>query len=570
MRLYQIQVTSTRAFSKQEFDLIQLAAEAQSREIILQSGRGKILDRNGDTFVGQEKWRVIVFPQTKEQIELRKGKFQQMSAILDFPIHLLTSKLQTIKHPVFLSYPDRRDLTLTNDQARKIRSLQIPGMIVVRSDGRMLHQQVGQQVIGQVLRQPFILEQQYKEELDRGIYTRQSRVGISGIEAAFEKELHGSKEKILHYYRTRHGRPLLGAEVKIVEKREPKAMSPHTVVTTLDKEIQQQVESILEKYRVTEGAIVVQEIKTGDILAMASAPMGHVVENDMNPWDHRALMEATPGSIFKLLIAIVGLEEGLVSVQTPFYCKGVWEAFRLKDANGKGHGTKTFAQAFAHSCNLYFGSLSKQLGRKQIEKYARQMGFNQKIMWSSKSRRHAPNEHKGMIFSPSTDPKDIGAVVQTGIGQRDVKITPVQAANLVTALFHQGKTYSPRLVAEVRDANGRVVERFPRKMLPHSKKLKEGTSLAIRQMMRETVTDGTAISLKNAKWKLAGKTGTAQVGVNKDRFHKWMIGFGPYEQPRYSVAVLVRSVKNPDDPRARQIFGQVMDVLAHIENKSRD
>ena len=209
-------------------------------------------------------------------------------------------------------------------------------------------------------------------------------------------------------------------------------------------------------------------------------------------------------------------------------------------------------------------------GENRLKSMLVKWGLTKRLCESSKSRRHAPNEHKGMIFSPSTDPKDIGAVVQTGIGQRDVKITPVQAANLVTALFHQGKTYSPRLVAEVRDANGRVVERFPRKMLPHSKKLKEGTSLAIRQMMRETVTDGTAISLKNAKWKLAGKTGTAQVGVNKDRFHKWMIGFGPYEQPRYSVAVLVRSVKNPDDPRARQIFGQVMDVLAHIENKSRD
>lgn len=570
LRLYQIQVIETRSFSKQEFDLIQLAAEAQSREMILESGRGKILDRHGEVFVGQEKWRVIVFPHTKEQIRLRKTKFQQVSAILHFPIHPLLSKLQSIHHPVFLSYPDRSDLTLTKDQVSKLRALNIPGILVVRSDGRMLQRQVGQQIIGQVIRQPFILEQLYKDELDQGIYTRQSRVGISGIEAAFEKELHGSKEKILHYYHTRHGHPLLGAEAKIVEKKEPKALSPQTIVTTLDKDIQQLAEYILEKNNVIEGAIVVQEIKTGDILAVASTPMGHTVQSERNPWDHRALMEATPGSIFKLLIAIAGLEEGLVSVHSPFYCKGVWEAFHLKDANGKGHGKGTFAQAFAQSCNLYFGSLSKRLGRKKIEKYALQMGFNQKIMWSTKSRKQVPNEHKGMIFSPLTEPKDVGAVVQTGIGQRDVKITPIQAATLVTSLFHQGVTYSPRMITEIRHANGKVMERFPMKKLPHSKKLKKSTSDAVRQMMRETVTHGTASSLRKAKWKLAGKTGTAQVGIKKDRFHKWMVGFGPYEQPRYSVVVLVKSVKNPNDRRATHIFGQVMDALANVEKKRRD
>src|SRR5690606_14172341 len=106
VRLYQIQVTATRSFSKQEFDLIQLASEAQSREMILQSGRGKILDRNGEAFVGQDQWRLMVFPQTKEQISLRKSKFLQVSAIIDFPFERLQTTLQTIRYPIVLSYPD--------------------------------------------------------------------------------------------------------------------------------------------------------------------------------------------------------------------------------------------------------------------------------------------------------------------------------------------------------------------------------------------------------------------------------------------------------------------------------
>lgn len=571
VRLYQIQVTATRSFSKQEFDLIQLASEAQSREMILQSGRGKILDRNGEAFVGQDQWRLMVFPQTKEQISLRKSKFLQVSAIIDFPFERLQTTLQTIRYPIVLSYPDRRELVLTDEQVTKLKALDIPGVLVVRSDGRMTARQIGQQLIGQVIRQPFILERLYKEQLEKGIYTKQSRVGISGLEAVFEKELHGSKETILHYTHTRHGKPLLGAEIKIVERREPKSLSPHVIVTTLDKTIQQQVEHLLEKHRVTEGAIVVQEIQQGDILAAASAPLGSKMQDDKNPWDHRAFMEATPGSVFKLLIAIAGLEEGFVHMHSPFYCSGVWKQFQLKNANGNKHGKETFRQAFAQSCNLFFGDLSKQLGRKRIEQYALQMGLNQRILWSNQERRQFPTEHKGMIFSPVVKPNDVGAVVQTGIGQRDVKITPIQAANLITALFHQGKPPAPRLIREIRQADGKVIERFPKKSLPHSKKLKASTIDAIKQMMRETVIQGTASSLNGKTgWTLAAKTGTAQTGIKKDRFHKWMVGFAPYEQPRYAVVVLLRSVKDPTDARAQRIFEQVMNVLEKMERESSD
>ena len=571
LRLYQIQVLSPRAFSEKEFDLIKLAAEVQSREMILQSGRGKILDRNGKVLVGQDQWRLIVFPQTKKQISLRKSKLLQVSTILKYPLQELLTTLQTIRHPIILSYPDRRDLILTEDQVAKLRAIDIPGFLVARADGRMLYRQIGQQVIGQVIRQPFILQRLYKDQLDKGIYTKQSRVGISGIEAAFERELHGSNEKILHYTHTRHGKPLLGAEVKIVERREPRSISPNMIVTTLDKVLQQRVEYILEKNHITEGAIVVQEIQQGEILAAASAPLGQRVKEGRNPWDHRAFMEATPGSVFKLLIAIAGLEEGLVDLASPFQCRGVWKQFQLRDADEKQHGKESFAEAFAQSCNLYFGNLSRKLGKKRIEKYAQQMGLNQKIVWADKGQRQLLNEHKGIIFSPSVKSEDMGAVVQTGIGQRDVKITPIQAANLITALFHQGNAYAPRLIKEIRQADGKVVKRFPLKPLPHSKKLKARTIQAIKQMMRETVVRGTASSMNGkTRWKLAGKTGTAQVGLKKNRYHKWMVGFGPYEQPRYSVVVLLKSVKDPADPRAKKIFEQVMDILENIEKNQND
>lgn len=89
-------------------------------------------------------------------------------------------------------------------------------------------------------------------------------------------------------------------------------------------------------------------------------------------------------------------------------------------------------------------------------------------------------------------------------------------------------------------------------------------------MMRMAVTEGTAVAVQSAKWRLAGKTGTAQVGKNKDRYNKWMIGYGPYNRPRYAVSVVLRGVPDSQDPRAVRIFQRVMDEVALIEAEERD
>lgn len=566
-RLYQIQIMHVQSFSEKDMNLIDLASDSQSKEIVIHSGRGKIIDRHDEVITGEDAWRLLVFPQTKHQLSWRHKQFREMAQILDFPYEQLSSKLQNIKHPTLLSYPHRQDLKLTKKQKSKIEAMKIPGVFTVFSDGRMLDEQIGQQLIGRLVRQPFVVRELYRRELEKGIYTLQSRVGITGLEAAFETRLHGAAEKVLSYYHTRTGKPLHGAEVKVIEQEEPQKPQPHTVVTTLDKEIQRKAEVILQQQKVQDGAIVVQDITTGDMLALASAPFGQTMQDERNPWDHRALMEATPGSIFKLVVAMAGLEEGIVSPQSQYYCKGKWERYRLKDAKETGHGQQSFAEAFADSCNLYLGSLSKQLGGKKLDAYAQRLGLNQKIIWSDKKQKQLPTEHTGMIFADEELQKDAGAVVQTGIGQRDVKITPVQAANMVTAIFSQGKAWQPRIVKELRGPDNRVIKRFPRKYLPTSQAFKPSTLQMTRQMMRKTVTDGTASSLKHAKWALAGKTGTAQIGVNGDLYNKWMIGFGPFEKPRYTVSVVIRSVKNPNDPRAKEIFGQVMDAIAEIEHK---
>jgi cell division protein FtsI/penicillin-binding protein 2 len=116
-------------------------------------------------------------------------------------------------------------------------------------------------------------------------------------------------------------------------------------------------------------------------------------------------------------------------------------------------------------------------------------------------------------------------------------------------------------VTEIQDHNKKAIWKFTNKYIPNAKPLKPSTINAVKNMMRMVVTKGTARSLAQDNWKLSGKTGTAQVGLDKSRYNKWMIGFAPYSKPQYAVSVVIKNVKNSNDARAKKIYQDVMEVL---------
>lgn len=571
-RLYQIQIASTHSFSKEKADLKERAYDAQSREILLKSGRGKILDRTGKAWVGENKDRLLLFPQKRQQLQRKKKSLEKLAHIIGYSHNNLERLLSRIEYPMILGKESGQELVLNNQQKQQIKKLHLSGVMIVKTDNRFSYPRTASQVLGRVIRNPFFVQEKYAKGLAQGRYSLQSRIGYSGLEESFESFLHGSTEKILAYLQTRKGQPLTGAKLKVVEKEEKKKSDPFTVVTTLDQELQAQVEQLLQQYHVKDGAVVVQEIQTGDVLALSSAPLVDVVQpKEENPWDNRALMEATPGSIFKIVVALAALEEGIVHAKTPYYCKGELDHYHLKDEKKGGHGHETFGEAFAQSCNVMMGSVANKLSGERLEEYAKRLGLGQKIIWSGKvfnqPMQQMLQEHTGLIFASQKDKKDAGAVTQSGIGQRGVKITPLQAANMVTALFHQGKALSPRLVSEIRDASGKVAFRFPIKMLSTSKPLHQKTTKRVQEMMEMVVNEGTAKSIKKSSWPLAGKTGTAQIGKKNDRYNKWMIGYGPTTKPRYSVSVLIGDTANSDDVRAKKIFARTMEIVKLLEEQ---
>jgi cell division protein FtsI/penicillin-binding protein 2 len=570
-RLYTLQVSPARSVSVfgKPMDLVALARESHDREIVIDSGRGEILDRRGKPLRGASSWRILAFPQTKEQIGLRKSSFSKLAKLIGDDPAQLEKRLTQLRYPVILTGKYGEEIELEPEEKREVESLRIPGVVAVESDGRTSTGNLAKQVIGQVTRNPGLMQQKYRDQVDTGRWSPQSLLGITGIEASFEPFLHGEEWNLLAYTATNTGRPLNGVEMKTKSRGGAVDMPVHTVVTTLDREIQRQVEKILQEENVKAGAAVVQEIATGNILAMASRP--DEVDgpgSGLNPWDNRAVMEEVPGSIFKTVVAVAALEEGIVKPDTVFHCNGEWK-YGLKDPHKGGHGRETFSQAFANSCNIVMGQVAEKLGGKKLEAYAQRLGLGREVIWQGTvfhEHRFSqlPEEESGLVFANEEERKDPGAVAQSGIGQRSVRVTPIQAANMVTALFHKGKPPQPRLVTEIRDQDGRVVWKFDNRYIPGAKEIREETARVVQRMMRMVVTKGTATSVSGAKWRLAGKTGTAQIGKN-GLYNKWMIGFGPADRPRYSVAVVLHHVSDPDDPRAKRVFRRIMDALAELE-----
>ncbi|KAI7246626.1 hypothetical protein KC345_g12048, partial [Hortaea werneckii] len=172
-------------------------------------------------------------------------------------------------------------------------------------------------------------------------------------------------------------------------------------------------------------------------------------------------------------------------------------------------------------------------------------------------------EQPGTIFTTLL-PDDGGARVQTAIGQRDVQITPLQAANLVVTLLHGGEVRAPRILQRVAFANGQTLKELPGHLAPAPQgRISKSTASLLLGMMRSVVTEGTGRMLKKSAWPVAGKSGTAQILVKGvPRNNQWFIGYGPIDDPKYAVSVAVENVAPGSPQAATRLFGQVFDLLS--------
>ncbi|HET8563878.1 MAG TPA: penicillin-binding protein 2, partial [Candidatus Binatia bacterium] len=397
---------------------------------------------------------------------------------------------------------------------------------------------------------------QLKALKDEG-YTLGDEIGQYGLEKKWEDVLRGQSG----------GQQVevdaLGRRVRVLH--EVPDVPGYTVRLTLDRELQQ---TSFEALRGKEGAIVVLDVHSGGILALASTPAFDpntfargikseewraLIQDRLRPLNNRAVQgQYPPGSTFKVILAIAGLEEELVQPEQRIYDPGFYvvgnRAFR--DWKKEGHGSVDLHKGIVQSCDVYFYQVGQRLGVDKIAHWARAFGLGEKTGVALEDEKTGLVPDTAWKRKRYRQPWYPGETPSLAIGQGYLTVTPLQMANMMAAVANGGILYRPRLVDRVESLNGTVIREFgPEKI--RTIQLKPSTLERVRNALWDVVKSGTGAAARTNLVSIAGKTGTAQVAEMRGAYvkseqlayfirdHAWFIAYAPAENPQIAVSVLV-------------------------------
>lgn len=303
------------------------------------------------------------------------------------------------------------------------------------------------------------------------------------------------------------------------------------------------------------GAVVALDPLTGAVRALVTSPsydpsllLGTdaanqyqvLLEDPARPLSDRATRELyPPGSTFKTVVAAAAIDTGTATQETTFADPAQFplpgSTAVIENAGGGpcNNGTSTtLLQAFVRSCNTTFARIAIETGAEPIGDIAQRIGFNREIPF--------PWPVAESAFATSVLANDDAALGQSGIGERDVRTTPLQMAMVAAAVANQGTVMVPNLVARIFDSDGNEVETVEPTVLDTP--FTPDTAFVMSQMMERVVTEGTGRQAAVPGVRVAGKTGTS-TGV-EGRPHAWFIGFAPVDAPTIVVAVFVEAGGN--------------------------
>lgn len=398
-------------------------------------------------------------------------------------------------------------------------------------------------------------------------YRRDDEIGKGGLEQQYDARLRGVPGH--QYLEVDHrGRVqgrllepiLLDPQTGLSLSAESPPQQGPALRTTLDAELQEGVARLMQGYR---GAAIAMDVHTGELLAAVSSPsydpnlfgpaapvsdVKALFDDPHKPVLNRFMAGAyIPGSVWKIVTQLAGLEERLVTEQTTFYCDGV---FTLANQEFKchrlsGHGSQNATQAMANSCDEYYYQLGHKLGVDRISKWAHYFGFGEP------TGIDLPQE-AGALVPTSQWKRDTrgekwfpGNTIHYSIGQGYVLITPLQLARAYALLANGGKLVTPHLNADL----------IPEQTAPPLEVDPKNLQI-VRDGLRMVVRGGTGRGINFSDMEVAGKTGTADHVANQ-RPHSWFVCYAPYKDPKVVVVVLTESAGGGGEvslPIARQIL----------------
>jgi len=414
-------------------------------------------------------------------------------------------------------------------------------------------------------------------EGNEDIYNQNDIIGKSGIEYVFEKYLKGTDGvKQID----------MNVDGTITDEYVSKeAVSGSDVILTIDSKLQAVTEQALadninkianhgfsqEDNPADAGAAVVLNVKTGEAIAMASYPYydpsafvngidtntwNYYINGDTKPLENKAISAMySPGSTYKMVTALAGLETGTITPKTKINDTGVFRKYNSswKCWNRYGHGYLNVSQAIEHSCNYFFYDLGDRLGIDNLAKYSYYLGLGHKTGIELKGEIDgvlASNEiakQENRVWNP-------GETISAAIGQSYNTFTPLQMAKYVAMIANRGKNLDVTIVKSIINPDGSEISRDEYESYVNEKlglqqenveemSFKEENIEAILEGMRGVTSEsgGTAYStFRNFNIEVGGKTGSAQTGV-QGKTNAWFVGFAPFDDPEIAIVVFVRN-----------------------------
>lgn len=397
--------------------------------------------------------------------------------------------------------------------------------------------------------------------------------GRDGLELVFDEFLRGE-----------YGRITISTDedgLVVGEKLEKKPRPGGTIVTTLSTKIQKLCEKVLADGG-RNGSIVVLDVGTGEILALASHPSfdlnlftpsisrqaySELVEDERSPLFARAFQAVyPPGSTFKAFVGLAALESGVVSEESTISCPSGLKIGNVFFGNHSGDmGELNIQQAMAKSCNTWFYQIGLLLGGNSILQWAEAFGFGRRtgILLPGEGRGLVPRDDHMIRTHGRTISR--GDVANMSIGQGDLLVSPLQMAHAMGTVANNGVVVQPRIVLQIQDVNNEVTSVYPKRVLGKIN-IKPDNLETLRRSLVEVTTSGTGGRVGKFKnFKVAGKTGTSQWGPESHRKNvAWFAGFAPANNPKYAFAVAIEGRRGENisgGKTAATVAGEILKEL---------
>ena len=504
-RLFYIQYAEKEVF-------MQRVTQQRAIDTPLKVLRGNIYDRNMIPFTNVEpQLYIIVIPNYFDTYDDVAEKLSHVTGYTKQYIVELLNKNRPVTFVLNEQVPQEAE-----------EKLQHPGIQIIHLNKRYGDHALARHIIG------------YTQDNDK--------VGYAGIEKVFDDHLQSNQQQSIGMIGDAIKRSIPGLGYRVTNTFNDYDYA--AVKLTLDYHIQNAVEQVMDNKGI-DGAVIVTDVRSGDVLAMASRPnysqnnIEQYVRSEGSQLLNKALAAYDLGSVFKIVVAAAALEQRTVSPHTLFHCTGHinvdGKEFKCS-SDEEGHGSLDFTQAFAKSCNTSFIDIGLKTGYDSIVDMAKRFGLGMPLeMFDGLEQQsgHIPN-------SPYFSTREIANI---SIGQGDILVTPIQTADMITTIASGGVRKQLNIVDALITDKGNLVRKIRKQ--EEASVISPTIARQIQHMMQQVTVSGTGMHANlEAHGGAAGKTGSAETGwvINGEtKVHAWFGGYFPVEKPRYAVVVFVKN-----------------------------